>query len=236
MNLLKPVLWNLEADRRCGWRHLTKVLSGLTADMQEPLVFVIQRCEAASPGLHQCLVDALPPSERARLQAYRRTEDQQRFLLARGALRQLLGLVLGVSPTLPVLTLGPHGRPFCADGPEFSISHSGEMVTLAVHATLAVGVDVEAPRDDLDWAPIARRMFDAAEIAEIESLPEPLRPAEFRVRWCRLEAELKAGGWGIGAAPPRASRAGRFRHWALDVSALAGTFPDYRGSVACALR
>lgn len=206
MSSLKPVLWNLEADRRAGWRHLAEFASGLTADRQDPLVFVIQRCEAASPGLHQFLMDDLPPAERARIEAYRRPEDKQRFLLARGALRQMLGLVLGVSPAIPVLSLGSHGKPFCAGGPEFSISHSGEMVTLAFHATLAVGVDVEAPRDDLDWVPIARRMFEAAEIAEIEALPQQLRPTEFRVRWCRLEAELKAGGWGIGAAPACVAR------------------------------
>jgi len=235
MSALEPVLLNLAADRRAGWRQLALAASGLTADMRDPLVFVIQRCEAASPGIHECLMDTLPPAERARFEAYRRPEDKQRFLLGRGALRQVLGLVLGVSPAVPVITLGPHGKPCCAGGPEFSISHSGEMVTLAFHATLAVGVDVEAPRDDLDWAPIARRMLEAAEVAEIEALPEQLRPAEFRVRWCRLEAELKAGGWGIGAAPPRVSRAGCFRHWPLDLSALTGTFQDYRGSVACAL-
>jgi len=235
MSSLKPVLLDLAADRRTGWRHLAEAASGLTADRQDPLVFVIQRCEAAAPGIHECLMDALSPAERVRFEAYRRPEDKQRFLLARGALRQLLGLVLGVSPAQAVLTQGPHGKPFCAGGPEFSISHSGEMVTLALHATLPVGVDVEAPRDDLDWAPIARRMFEAAEIAEIEALPQQLRPAKFRVRWCRLEAELKAGGWGIGAAPPRALRAGHFRHWSLDLSALREAFLDYRGSVACAL-
>jgi 4'-phosphopantetheinyl transferase len=124
-----------------------------------PWVLVLQRAEPLPVALRDALADSLSAAERQRLDALRQPADRERFLLGRGALRRLLGAWLALPPAAVPIEVGPHGKPGCPGGPEFNLSHSGDLILLALHPSRPVGVDVEQARPDLDWRPIARRVL-----------------------------------------------------------------------------
>ncbi len=91
------------------------------------------------------------------------------------------------------------GRPEIANGPSFSISHSGDLVACAIAETGPLGLDVEARRDNVSPRLITR-------IATAEH--------DFFTAWCAREATVKASGR-VGLARVRAIELGR-AHARLD--------------------
>ena len=162
-----------------------------------PLLLLLDRRDPLAVAQPDALLATLSTEERQRYATYRRRADQERFLVARAALRQLLGHWLERPPAAVAIEAGPHGKPCCAGAPEFNLSHSGDLILLAFHGSGAVGVDVEQARPDLDWRPIACRVFPPAEAAALASLPAGEQPGAFLRAWCRREARLKARGEGL---------------------------------------
>ena len=162
-----------------------------------PLLLLLDRRWPIDPDIQRRLAASLAEAEQQRFSAYRLAADRERFLLGRGGLRRILGLWLGLAPEAVHLETGPHGKPHCPGGPAFNLSHSGELILLAVHASRPVGVDVERLRPALDWRAIAGRMLPERERRALEALPEAERPEAFLAAWCRLEARLKACGDGL---------------------------------------
>jgi 4'-phosphopantetheinyl transferase len=155
------------------------------------------------------LLGLLPPQERARHEAFRQQDDQERFLLGRAVLRQMLGSWLERDPRRLVLNAGLHGKPELSvehgpAGPAFNVAHSGDLVVLAFHAASPVGVDVEQSRPQLAWRPIARRVLPPATVEWLEQLPAPQRRETFLQQWCLLEASLKARGTGFASVGAQA--------------------------------
>lgn len=205
-----------------------------------PLLLLLDRREPIAADLRERLVASLSAPERQRLSAYRLAADRERFLLGRGGLRTLLGQWLELEPQAVPLEAGPHGKPHCPGGPAFNISHSGELILLALHASRPVGVDVERRRPALDWRAVARRMLPMSEQQALEALPEAGRAEAFLAAWCRLEARLKARGDGLaglerlirqidGASSEAAAAPGE-RLWEVAVPT------GYRAAVALASR
>ncbi len=87
----------------------------------------------------------------------------------------------------------PYGKPYIPGEAEFSISHSGDAVLLAVSET-PVGADIELI-SDRDTSRIAKRAFCAEESAFIEA-SEDKRRAFFDI-WTRKESYMKAVGRGF---------------------------------------
>ncbi len=145
----------------------------------------------------------LSPEESARMVAFARQEDRDRFLCARSALRRILSRYLGIAPVDIRLAASENGKPCLRQSPvgrgnpEFNLSHSGTWAVIAV-GDGPVGVDVEALRSDFEWLRIAKEFFPARTVAEILACPPELRPQAFFLAWTRLEAYLK--GLGIGLA------------------------------------
>lgn len=139
----------------------------------------------------------LTPEERQQSERLRRAEDRERHLLGRAGLRRLLGAWRRQEPQQVPLRCGVHGKPFCLGGPQFNISHSGDLILVAVHPHSPVGVDVEQLRPELDWRPLAARLLIGAECRQLEGLPAPVQAQAFLQAWCRLEARLKATGQGL---------------------------------------
>jgi 4'-phosphopantetheinyl transferase len=170
-----------------------------------PVLLLIDREDGATRARQATLAELLSEEERLRWRRYRRGEDRERSLLARGVLRLVLGRWLGHDPSTLRFASGPHGKPFLADGagrpwpgaPRFNVSHSGRFVLLGFHGDKEVGVDVEQVRAPLDWEPIARRCFPRHALEAIKAMPAREQPLAFHRHWCRLEAELKARGVGL---------------------------------------
>ncbi|MEU1188972.1 4'-phosphopantetheinyl transferase superfamily protein [Streptomyces sp. NPDC005859] len=90
------------------------------------------------------------------------------------------------------------GPPAC----DFSVTHSGALVGVAVFRGGEVGLDVEESHGDMDVDSAARVALSDAELAALYARPADERRPAFLRTWTRKEAVLKALGVGLGV-PPR---------------------------------
>ena len=130
----------------------------------------------------------------------RSARRRREFLVCRGALRRILGGVLGTDPLAVAIVEGMHGKPRHRPDPGrppvgFNLSHSGERFVVAIALGMEPGVDIERIRAGRDLAGIARWSFSPAEQEEVAAAPEPM-DAFYRI-WSRKEAVIKADGRGI---------------------------------------
>jgi 4'-phosphopantetheinyl transferase len=127
-----------------------------------------------------------------------------------------------------------HGKPrlLDADGLHFSLSHSAELVAVAVSRAGPVGVDIEqvAPWEGADLDEVADLTLSRAERAVLARQPAPDRALAFTTYWTRKEAAVKALGTGLTtpleeievsapSAPPRLLR------WGSDGNRLPLLYP-----------
>ena len=143
---------------------------------------------------HLALLD---DQERARAERYRLPADRDRFRLGAVLLRAVAARHLEVRAADVAVdrTCGrcgaQHGRPHLpGTGLHASVSHSGEVVAVAITSSGPVGVDVEAVRA-IDFAAIAESVCTPAERIEVRT------EADFFTVWTRKEAVLKATGEGL---------------------------------------
>ena len=149
------------------------------------------------PDRAPTLVRLLDDHERERLTRFRRPADRARYLAAHALARLVLG---GSGRTAAALRFdrtcrcgAAHGRPVLPGGPGFSLSHSGDLVGVAVRPGAAVGLDVEQVRDIADLPALAAHVWSPTERAR-DGTPGP---AAFFRTWTRKEAVLKAAGDGL---------------------------------------
>ncbi len=144
----------------------------------------------------------LSGAERARAQRFRALRDHDRFVVAHGLLRYLVGAYLACDPSQVELTQGAYGKPRiqprAGEPPfHFSLAHSGPLAAFAFSCGTELGVDIEQVVARGDVAGIADRFFTAAESAAVRQLPaDQVLRAFYRI-WTRKEAYLKATGRGL---------------------------------------
>jgi len=145
--------------------------------------------------------------------------DRESWIASRAFTRRVLGECLGVPARQLEFVAGADGKPAVADRRDvsFNVSHSGQVVVLAVTAAGAVGVDVELVRDDIDALALARTAFGDEVATELAALPATERTAEFFRRWVHREATGKCVGVGLGELPP-----GTGPIWTRDVPSPTG--------------
>jgi len=146
------------------------------------------------------LASALSAEERERAVRFHFEHDRQRFQVARGVLRELLGRYLGLAPVGIELGRLPGGKPILQDRRtrlRFNVSHSGGLALLAFTQGRELGVDLEAERPLPEMASLAESCFSSAEIEAWRALPAGERPSAFFRAWTRKEAFLKATGEGL---------------------------------------
>jgi 4'-phosphopantetheinyl transferase len=173
-------------------------VSVLTIDLDQPVAVV----DALRAHLDDTEVRA----------AASRKDDtlRNRYVVAHGALREILGTCLGVPPDAVVLSRHcarcgdeAHGKPEVVSDalPEarlrFSLSHSESIAVVAVAVGARVGVDIETerPRGRLDA--LAARVLDSEDHADWLDLPASEQLRSFLEQWTAKEAYLKAIGAGI---------------------------------------
>lgn len=121
---------------------------------------------------------------------YHHADRRQVSLLARALLRHLYQRLYAMDSDVAIVKSAA-GCPALVDGAgrhllHASISHSHDMIAVALDETGAIGIDVELCRTGRDWPAIARRIFP-------ESIAERLQSAEnFYRTWCLYEAWGKA--------------------------------------------
>jgi 4'-phosphopantetheinyl transferase len=148
------------------------------------------------------LESTLADQERERAGRFISERDRDRYIAARGILRDLLGKYLGCAPRSIEFAYGPYGKPALAAAaprPEicFNLSHSHGLAAVAIGQEREVGIDVELIRAEFASEAIAKRYFSAREIDELSRLPAELRTEGFFLCWTRKEAYIKAKGDGL---------------------------------------
>jgi 4'-phosphopantetheinyl transferase len=142
--------------------------------------------------------DVLDDGERARAAAFLSPRDRQRFTVAHGALRFLAGHELGTEPAALTWIPGPHGKPGLAppwSGLHTSLSHSGDMIAVAISTGRPVGADIQHLVPGLDPVALSARFFPPEEHAYVAAGSDPgARADRFAGLWARKEAVVKAAG------------------------------------------
>lgn len=144
----------------------------------------------------------LDPAELGRLAAYRRPQDQARFLLGVTIVRRLLAARFSLPAAKIRLDRScpdcgrPHGK-VRADGAELSVSHSGDLVGVAITRRTPVGLDVEKVDPGIDVDSLAKVSLSDGERRELDRYDGDTRARAFTTYWTRKEAVVKATGDGI---------------------------------------
>jgi 4'-phosphopantetheinyl transferase len=153
--------------------------------------------------------DHLSAQERGRLEAYKDQAAAERYVVTRALVRCVLGEEIGIAPRDVPISLTESGKPILPNRIHFNVSHSGDLVVLAVSREREVGIDLErrrgVPRADAlieRWLTLEEREDVGRQIANGADISE----AFLRV-WSFKEARLKALGVGISGASGASFRA-----------------------------
>lgn len=148
-------------------------------------------------GLATGLRDLLTSEELLRADRFRFAVDKDRFLIAHGALRILLGRYLDRSPETVSIQRGGHGKPFVDGSPiRFNLSDTKDAVLIGFTLDEEIGVDIETMSRMVDHAAVTKHYFTVPEEELINSLGKNGK-RKFLELWTRKEAVLKASGVGI---------------------------------------
>ena len=162
---------------------------------RDPTVEVWSVELAQPPELVARLERVLAGDERERAA---RLADPSRWIVARAALRIVLGRRLAVAPGDVRFALGAHGKPELPGSRlRFNLSHSGDRALVALAEGVEVGVDVE--RTARRSHAVERALTDG----ERAAMCGPDRHVELLRIWCRKEALAKAMGGGLRWAPEK---------------------------------
>jgi 4'-phosphopantetheinyl transferase len=142
--------------------------------------------------------EVLDESERARVAAFLSARERQRFTVAHGALRILVGRELGTRPGALTWTPGRYGKPELAppwSGRHTSLSHSEDMIAVAISTSRRVGVDIQHLVPGLDPVGLSARFFPPDEAGYVAAGRDSSeRSDRFAHLWARKEAVVKAAG------------------------------------------
>jgi 4'-phosphopantetheinyl transferase len=152
--------------------------------------------DPASPEIRE----TLSPDEWLRAGRFHFERDRERFVAARGLLRTILGRYVEQSPRDLQFTFGPNGKP-ALHGMDttlrFNLSHSDDLLLLAVSHAREVGVDVELMRDNVPFETLADRYFEPEDAWTLRLLSPREKTSRFYDMWTTTEARLKASGVGL---------------------------------------
>lgn len=140
--------------------------------------------------------------EQTRRQRYQLSADRRRFTMAAALLRVVTGRRLGLPPRRVVIDRGcpdcdrQHGKPRLPDAAELhvSVTHSGELIAVAISSAAPIGLDVELVTER-DYLGLARAFLAPGETVD--------GPDSFYTLWTRKEAVIKATGDGLRMPLPQ---------------------------------
>ena len=188
----------------------------------------------------------LSPDEKERAQRYRNISHGERYVIARGSLRRLLGYYVAGAPDRLQFTYNAFGKPSLSGQTSeavlnFSVSHSEDQALFGFARGRRIGVDLEYIRPDIDVLGLAKGYFSPDEFRRLRRLQASEQVEAFYRVWTCKEAYLKACGEGLSfglervevslslaeptmirkvAGPSNASEHWTLKHLSLDLSYL----------------
>jgi 4'-phosphopantetheinyl transferase len=156
---------------------------------------------AHAPATLAQAASLLSDDERERAARFVFDRDRLRYIAGRAQLRLLLSRYLGEPAASLRFAYGAFEKPYVPGcGLQFNVSHSADILLIALTRAGELGVDVEALGTDLAGEQIAERFFSPREVAVLRALPSELQATAFLTCWTRKEAFIKARGDGLSLA------------------------------------
>ncbi|MCD0486332.1 4'-phosphopantetheinyl transferase superfamily protein [Streptacidiphilus sp. ASG 303] len=178
-----------------------------------------------------------------RLSGLAAPEARARFAASRLMMRYTAGAALQVPPDSVELAYKPGGRPYLrgCDQLDVSLSHTGDLVVVALNRRGRIGVDTEPADRRIRYTAVERHLCIPAERRVLAELPEEEQERELLRIWTLKEAYTKALGQGMrmgfnqfgfvgGALLLPGGRPASSGEWAFATFELLGS---YLVSVAC---
>jgi len=146
----------------------------------------------------------LDEAESRREAAYTKLADRKLFLAGRLLLRQILGAYLSRSAEKLRFNFSSFGKPGLelpheTSDLQFNLSHTQDLICLAVMRSNMVGVDVEMRRALRERKRFITRWLDTSANDRISELCIEDQDNAALIEWTRLEASLKLSGEGVAA-------------------------------------
>ncbi|NOQ13181.1 MAG: 4'-phosphopantetheinyl transferase superfamily protein [Methyloprofundus sp.] len=141
----------------------------------------------------------LDDSELTTAERFKSTEARKRYIICHGILRQLLAERVNESAANLRIDKAEFGKPFLPDHPEisFNMSHSGDILAIAISSLCQLGIDVEYYKTRNTWEGLVKKCFAPEEAEYWYSLNNTERKHAFYQFWVKKEAFVKAVGKGI---------------------------------------
>ncbi len=151
----------------------------------------------------------LSTSERARAERLKGVLDKRRFVVRCALVRRVLGNLLGITPSEVEFYDDSEGKPRLLYSsmrqseqivrPDFNVSHTENIIALAVAFGREVGIDIEMANPETDMLAVARMQFTVEEFNVLVELSTRDRIRMFYLLWTRNEALSKMDGRGIAS-------------------------------------
>lgn len=131
------------------------------------------------------------------------SKHRHQYLVAKALVRNVLSLyVKDIQPEEWVFGKNQYGRPYIKNISygsvlNFNLSHTAEMVILAISLESNIGVDVEDVRRNVDILKLAENFFSLSEFNQLNDLPKAKQGDRFFDLWTLKEAYIKACGMGL---------------------------------------
>ena len=141
----------------------------------------------------------LDKDELAIAERFKFAELKTRYIISHGILRQLLAKQINKSAAEIHIAKTEFGKPFLPDYPElsFNMSHSGDILAVAISSKCQIGIDVERYKNRHNWEGLVKKCFAREEADYWYSLDKAERSRAFYQFWVKKEALVKAVGKGI---------------------------------------
>jgi 4'-phosphopantetheinyl transferase len=141
----------------------------------------------------------LSKDERNRAARFKFNKDRNKYIICRGALRELSAKYLKMNPKEIVFEYSEFGKPKFTHktSVRFNVSHSGDFALIGFIENHSIGVDIELIKYDFDVLEIAHNFFSRKEMEALQGMPINLQHIGFFRCWTRKEAFIKAEGSGL---------------------------------------
>ncbi len=145
----------------------------------------------------------LSETERQQERRFVFPQDRHRYLVTRALVRSVLTFYAPIQPVDWIFSSNRYGRPSIANEHpgvkdlSFNVSHTNDVVVLAIAQGRKVGVDIENAGTRHIRADIAERFFAREEFDAICQLPQLRRHERLVEYWTLKEAYAKARGLGL---------------------------------------
>lgn len=158
--------------------------------------------DAEDAALHERYKALMTPEERARGERFYFERDRARHRVTRALVRSVLSRYAPIAPQAWRFEPTSYGQPLIvnpqaeAQSLSFNLSHTSDLVVLAVTRGRAVGVDTEnVGRGAL--LEVADRFFAPSECEHLIALPAQAQASRFFELWTLKESYIKARGMGL---------------------------------------